>query len=81
MTRIACPFCGPRELREFRFHKTLPLAGAADAFQRVYERRGSLEVSDEHWQHLLGCRAWLYVRRNPSTGAVLAVAPLEDPLP
>ena len=25
----------------------------------------------EHWQHLDGCRGWLLVRRNPSTGAVL----------
>lgn len=81
MTRLACPFCGPRELREFRFHKTLPDPAAATTYARIYERRGSLESSDEHWQHLLGCRAWLRVQRNPSTGEVRAVALLEVPGP
>ena len=73
MTRLACPFCGPRALREFSFHKTLPAAAGGAAFERTYERFASLELSIEHWQHVAGCRAWLLVRRNPSTGAVLAV--------
>ena len=73
MRRLCCPFCGPRELREFEFHKTLPAATADSAFTRTYERVASLELSIEHWQHLAGCRAWLLVHRNPSTGAVLEV--------
>jgi sarcosine oxidase delta subunit len=32
-----------------------------------------LHESVEHWQHLAGCRAWLWVRRNPSTDVVLDV--------
>ncbi len=72
MTRLSCPFCGARELREFEFHKTLPEPGS-DAYAHVYERANRLELSAEYWQHATGCRAWLLVRRNPSTGAVLEV--------
>ncbi len=70
MTRLVCPFCGARELREFAFHKTLP-AGPGSAFERCYERVDRPERSVEHWQHIEGCRGWLVVERNPSTGAVL----------
>lgn len=72
MTQLICPFCGPRELEEFSFHKTLPEPGA-NAFADVYERMSRLDLSSEQWQHLQGCRAWLAVRRNPSTGQVLDV--------
>jgi sarcosine oxidase subunit delta len=74
MNRLSCPFCGARELQEFRFHKTLPSTdNSATMFQQVYERTGNRDESNEHWQHVAGCRGWLLVRRNPSTGAVLAV--------
>ena len=70
MTRLHCPFCGPRELREFEFYKTLPAVDGASAFERTYERMADLDRSLEHWQHVGGCRAWLLVERNPSSGAV-----------
>ena len=70
MTRLVCPFCGPRHLREFEFHKTVAPAGA-NAFAATYQRVDSSTESVEHWQHVGGCRGWLFVRRNPSTGAVL----------
>ena len=74
MSRLACPFCGARELREFQFRKTQPTPRTdATPYERVYERMGSLDESTEHWQHVAGCRAWLLVRRNPSTGEVHAV--------
>ena len=69
MNRLGCPFCGPRELDEFLFHKTLPEPGAGD-YAAVYERVNRDDDSVEHWQHVRGCRAWLRVRRNPSTGDV-----------
>jgi sarcosine oxidase subunit delta len=72
MTQLVCPFCGPRELEEFSFRKTLPEAGAS-AFGEVYERVNRLDFSVEHWQHVHGCRAWLVVTRNPSTGQMLDV--------
>lgn len=73
MTQLACPFCGPRALREFEFHKTLPDAAQGSAFERTYERFTNLEYSVEHWQHVAGCRGWLRVERNPSSGAVLGI--------
>lgn len=73
MTRLVCPFCGPRELREFVFHKTLPADEHAKAYERTYERVASLEISSEHWQHVEGCRGWLLVQRNPSTGQVINI--------
>lgn len=72
MSRLVCPFCGARELEEFLFHKTLPEAGA-DEVGTVYARVNRADLSVEHWQHLRGCRAWLEVRRNPSSGEVLDV--------
>ena len=71
MTRLVCPYCGPRELREFEFHKTLPATEQASVYVRTYERIASLEHSIEHWQHAGGCRGWLLVHRNPSTGLVI----------
>jgi len=73
MTRLNCPFCGAREQREFEFHKTLPSADQGTAYERTYERVANAEHSVEHWQHVAGCRAWLLVERNPSTGAVLGI--------
>ena len=73
MTRLVCPFCGPRELREFEFYKTLPADERASAYERTYERVASVELSIEHWQHVEGCRGWLLVHRNPSTGQVIDV--------
>jgi methylglutamate dehydrogenase subunit B len=72
LTRLHCPFCGARELEEFRFHKTLAEPGT-NACDEVYLRIDRVTMSLEHWQHIKGCRAWLLVRRNPSDGTVLEV--------
>ncbi len=77
MRRLACPFCGPRELEEFQFRKTVPEAGTS-AVGEVYERVNRLESSWEQWQHVHGCRLWLLVHRNPSTGEVLEVRRLAE---
>jgi methylglutamate dehydrogenase subunit B len=73
MSPLACPFCGARELAEFEFHKTVS-DPEVSAFSAVYERVNRLDVSVEYWQHVHGCRAWLLVRRNPSTGEVSAIS-------
>ncbi len=67
---FVCPFCGPRPLEEFLFRKTLPNAGD-DPYAAGYLRVDSAERSTEEWQHVGGCRAWLRVVRNPSSGEVL----------
>ncbi len=55
-------------------------AGAkeVDAYEQVYLRVDSAEHSVEEWQHVAGCRAWLLVDRNPSTGLVYSVALVGD---
>lgn len=82
MNQLRCPFCGARELQEFEFRKTRANVTSSD-FAKVYLRVDSPELSVEYWQHVHGCRTWLLVERNPSTGAVLSVAalPTAAPLP
>ncbi len=80
MSLFTCPFCGPRNLEEFVFHKTLPNV-SGDAYEQIYLRRDTPTASDEHWQHRHGCRAWLRVRRNPCSGEVLAVELLTGSAP
>ena len=72
MNQLQCPFCGPRELQEFEFRKTQASVTTSE-FSKVYLRVDSVDVSVEYWQHVQGCRAWLLVQRNPSTGAVLSI--------
>ncbi len=69
MSLLVCPFCGSRPIDEFVFHKTLPNV-AGGAFETTYLRDNEPAASLEHWQHVYGCRAWLLLRRNPSTGEV-----------
>lgn len=71
-TALTCPFCGARELTEFVFRQTIPEA-ESDAVSAVYARRNCPRESFEYWQHVGGCRAWLRVRRDPSTGHVYDV--------
>jgi sarcosine oxidase subunit delta len=73
MNQLLCPFCGARELHEFEFRKTRANVTTSE-FSKVYLRVDSTDLSVEYWQHVQGCRAWLLVERNPSTGAVLSVA-------
>jgi sarcosine oxidase delta subunit len=75
MMQLVCPFCGPRELDEFEFRKTVP-SETGSSVARIYLHAEDAQLSVEHWQHVSACRAWLLVRRNPSTGLVLAVETL-----
>jgi sarcosine oxidase subunit delta len=73
--QIRCPWCGPRELEEFRFRSVLA-DEAAEPVGRLYDRADTGDTSVEYWQHEHGCRAWLIVTRDPSTARVLDVRPL-----
>ena len=71
--RIACPFCGPREVGEFSYlGDAKPKRPAADAsedavFDYVYLRDNVAGEMEELWYHGGGCRAWLKVTRNTRT--------------
>lgn len=70
--RIACPFCGERDVREFDYHgdatKTRPSGngiGEVKAWHDyVYLRSNPAGLHTEHWYHVQGCRAWLTVTRD-----------------
>ena len=80
--RIACPFCGPRDLIEFSY-----AGDAANALARpdpstsdqaawnayVYDRANPAGDHDELWQHAGGCRRFLKVTRNTVTHEIGAV--------
>lgn len=75
--RIPCPFCGPRDAREFVCRGDAaprrPAGEAADdeaMFAYVYLRDNPLGAHEEHWYHAQGCRQWLVVSRNTLTHAV-----------
>jgi len=84
--RLPCPFCGPRDAREFTYlgDATLrrPDPAAEDAMAAfhdyVYLRDNPAGAHREYWQHVLGCRSWLVVTRDTRTHAVVG-AELADP--
>lgn len=75
--RIECPLCGARDLREFSYLGDAKLAdrpGAdADWVDYVYLRDNPAGPHSELWQHAQGCRAWLRVRRDTVSHAILSV--------
>lgn len=85
--RIACPFCGERELGEFTYlgdaAPKRPMAFAADGteqpdaqnlfFDYVYLRDNVAGDMDERWYHGGGCRSWLTVTRSTTTHEIKAV--------
>jgi sarcosine oxidase subunit delta len=79
--RIACPHCGPRDVREFSYlgdaAPARPDATAADVPDRfnayVYLRDNPAGLHRELWYHGAGCQAWLAVTRDTRSHAVLLV--------
>ncbi len=76
MSQLTCPFCGERDLEEFAYRKTVGADSSVNSPVGVYTRSNDPSNSVEHWQHVQGCRAWLRVQRNPSTGAVREIKQL-----
>lgn len=79
--RLTCPLCGARDLREFAYRgdavlagRPAPDAGAAAFHAYLHLRANPAGPHDELWHHEGGCRAWLRVRRDTTTHAILAVA-------
>jgi sarcosine oxidase subunit delta len=85
--RIACPFCGERELGEFTYlgdaaprrpsvisADGAERPGAQDAFyDYVYLRDNVAGDMAERWYHGGGCRSWLIVTRSTTTHEIKAV--------
>ena len=79
--RIACPYCGSRDAREFLYHGAAdperPDPAAADARSRftdyVYLRDNPAGALRELWFHAAGCHSWLVVTRDTRTHVISAV--------
>jgi len=79
--RIACPYCGSRDAREFVYQGAAdpvrpdPAAAAALAqfTDYVYSRDNPAGVLRELWFHAAGCHAWLVVTRDTRTHVISAV--------
>ena len=81
--RIPCPFCGPRDLREFNYRGDATVArpdpNAADALDRfvgyVYFRENRAGPHREFWFHGSGCQTWLVVTRDTRSHEILGAEP------
>jgi len=51
---------------------------STEAINAVYERVNRSDQISEYWQHDKGCRAWLLIHRNPSSGEILEILPLNS---
>ncbi len=79
--RLACPYCGPRDLREFSIlgdaSGTRPDAATPDAprtfHDYAYLRDNPAGEAREFWYHANGCRRWLVVTRDTRTHAISSV--------
>ena len=76
--RITCPICGARDRREFYYmgdavalDRPDAEAGAAAWDDYIHNRDNPCGVTRELWYHAQGCSAWLVVRRDTVTHAVL----------
>ena len=75
--RINCPLCGERGVEEFTYHGdatvTRPAADApAESWaDYVYLRDNPAAVHEELWYHTAGCHAWLVVRRDLRSHAMV----------
>ena len=89
MLRIVCPWCGPRDEREFRWGGEVPLARPGPP-ERVSDpewadylfiRTNPKGWTRERWLHALGCRQWLVVVRNTVSHEIRSTARIDGPMP
>ena len=80
--RIACPFCGERDIAEFTYHgdadhsaqRPEPSQENNEAWnQWVYDRKNPAGEHRELWQHTGGCRAFMIITRNTITHEIIKV--------
>ncbi|MBY0437950.1 MAG: sarcosine oxidase subunit delta [Burkholderiales bacterium] len=85
MLLIACPYCGPRDQVEYSYggdanvRRPADPSASTDAEWSAYlnERGNPAGEHDELWQHAMGCRRWIAVRRNTLTHEVVSARTLK----
>ena len=81
MFLIECPWCGPRDQREFSCHGEAHIARPAepqalddDAWaDYLFMRKNPKGIHFERWVHDRGCRRWFNVAGDTVTDKILAV--------
>lgn len=87
MILISCPWCGPRDITEFRHGGEAGVRRpTSDITERawsnyLYFRDNPKGLRAERWFHRHGCRQWLMVARHTVTDEVLAVWRPQEPMP
>ena len=85
MLRIVCPYCGERDFVEYVYagdaaHGMPELADSdLDRWTDwVFSRDNPMGEHREHWQHVHGCRQWLFVVRDTVTHEIRSVTPARE---
>ncbi len=81
MLSIACPWCGPRDLREFSYggeaHIDRPrqpgTLGDDEWADYLFNKSNTKGLFLERWMHAHGCGRWFNVARNTVTDEILGV--------
>ncbi|MDO7835591.1 sarcosine oxidase subunit delta [Sphingobium sp. HBC34] len=89
MLRLSCPFCGPRDEREFHcggqshIQRPGPAEAVSDASwgSYLFDRINPRGHHAERWHHSFGCGRWFNVLRDTTTHHILAVYAMTEPVP
>ena len=89
MFQIDCPWCGPRDVREFFcggeghiVRPQMPSSVSDDEWaDYVFMRKNPKGLHYERWAHGHGCRRWFNVARDTATDRILAVYGAGEPPP
>jgi sarcosine oxidase subunit delta len=84
MFQIPCPYCGPRNVSEFRHvgerrpRPDVRTATPAQWRSYLYEQDNVAGWSAESWYHSSGCRRFVAVERHTVTNQVRPVTGTDD---
>ena len=73
MIQLPCPWCGPRNVSEFRYagegsHRPDPDTATPAQWRRyLYMHRNPLGWTEENWYHGSGCRKYFSLERHTET--------------
>ena len=78
MMQLSCPWCGPRNVTEFRYSGEAPpppdpaTASREEWRAYLYLRRNPRGSVEENWYHRAGCRRFFRVERDTESNATRA---------
>lgn len=80
MIQLPCPWCGPRNVAEFRYSGEVVARPDPDATpeqwrEYLYHRRNVRGWQDETWYHGAGCRRFFRLARHTETNETRPARP------